>query len=85
MDNICAICHRRISAHSIEEVQKCSSEYSMLEIERTANELCISCGCPSDLCDPNGEFWCNGCLAWTTQLNDEGSDARLREDLQDEG
>lgn len=70
-DNICAVCYRRISAHTIEEVVACQEKFGYVELERTANEECISCGCSSDLRDPTtGLYWCNSCLAWSSQLND---------------
>jgi hypothetical protein len=74
IDNICAVCFRRISAHTVREVAICQEKFGYVELERTANKLCVSCGCPSDLLDPcTNEFYCNGCLMWQTQLNDEGS------------
>ncbi len=70
-DNICAICLRRISAHTIEEVKYCQDKYQLLEVERFANKECCSCGAPADMIDTDEKnFWCNGCLAWQTQLND---------------
>ncbi len=72
-ENVCAVCQRRMSAHTIEDVQKCSSEFSVIELERTANEECISCGDPGDVNDPvTGDYYCHGCFAWISQLNDEG-------------
>ena len=70
-DNICAVCMRRISHHTIEEVADCTDKYRMIELERLANKECCSCGESADLQDPNGEYWCHGCLSWQTQRNDE--------------
>jgi hypothetical protein len=72
---LCSICFKRIDKHTIEEARECTAKHEMIELERTANELCVSCGCPSDLLDPHtNEYWCNGCLSWTNQLNDERKD-----------
>lgn len=72
-DNICSICFRRISAHTITEVKECTSKFSIVELERQANQECISCGVPADLLDPiSNEYYCHGCLQWLTQLNDGG-------------
>lgn len=70
-ENVCAVCLRRISAHTIKEAAECTRKFGMVEVERTANKLCISCGSESDLLDPNGTYWCNSCLAWQAQRNDE--------------
>lgn len=74
-DNICAVCNRRISAHSLEEVKQCTEQWDYVELERTANELCISCGDPSDIVDPaTNNYYCHGCFMWMAQLNDESKD-----------
>jgi hypothetical protein len=68
---ICSVCMRRFSEHTIADVQECSKKYDEIQIERLANEECHSCGCPSDMIDTKGYFWCHGCLQWNSQLNDE--------------
>lgn len=66
-DNICAICFRRISKHSLEEVKACTEKFQMEELERMANKECCSCGCPADLQDINEVYWCNVCLQWNSE------------------
>jgi hypothetical protein len=69
-DNICSICLRRISAHTLDEVKKCTDKFRMVELERTANKECVSCGDPADLADTDNIYWCHSCLMWRSQLND---------------
>jgi len=69
---ICSICKRKIPDHTVAEAEECSRQFALVELERTANKLCISCGCPSDMMDPNtNEYWCHSCMMWSSQLNDE--------------
>lgn len=71
MDNICAVCFRRFSVHTLGEVKECTEKFGYVELERTANQECISCGVPADLNDPvSGEYYCHGCFSWIAQLND---------------
>jgi len=71
-DNVCAVCYKRFSAHTIEEVRECTKKFGYVELERTANKLCVSCGSESDFIDPStNEYYCNPCMMWMCQLNDE--------------
>lgn len=83
---ICSICNKKVFDHTVEDARVCNEKIFNIQLQRVADEKCYSCGSDPDITDPNtGELWCHGCFAWYAQLNDEGSDARLRKDLPDEG
>lgn len=69
-NNICSVCMRRFSEHSLQQVKECTEQFALVELERQANGECISCGDSADIQDINGTYFCHGCLMWLTQLND---------------